>query len=282
MQVKRYGNLFILLSILVFVSTVILSYRMIQISATAYQADLKLNAQNMSGSGAAIQSTSKGTSSGTAASADGSGFAVSDDEQTWTAETKVNIFKSSYSEQDDNVTVMSENGDKVFAPGTENSYKFKVSNTGDTPLDYQVQAKAYYGDHEYTIPITVRLSDYKGNYLAGGAGSWVPVQDLEKVNETAVLGANHYAWYTLDWKWPYEEDDEYDTFIGNLAADEDISLTVVIRITAMQDSNPDATGGIPQTGDQIKLMLWISLAVLAFVTFVVLLVTKKKDRKGLK
>jgi hypothetical protein len=38
--------------------------------------------------------------------------------------------------------------------------------------------------------------------------------------------------YILQWRWPFDIDDEYDTMLGNLAVEEDISLTIVIRTTA--------------------------------------------------
>ena len=55
------------------------------------------------------------------------GFMVIDENDViWGTETEVEIFKVSYEDGEGNITVKSDNGEKVVAPGTENSYTFKL------------------------------------------------------------------------------------------------------------------------------------------------------------
>ena len=51
-----------------------------------------------------------------------SGFEVSSDDQVWGAKTDVEIFRASYENGEYQVTVKSENGDSLIAPGNENSF----------------------------------------------------------------------------------------------------------------------------------------------------------------
>ena len=49
------------------------------------------------------------------------GFEVSDEQTVWTTNTQVEIFRSYYENGEHIITVKSDDGDKLIAPGTENS-----------------------------------------------------------------------------------------------------------------------------------------------------------------
>ena len=103
------------------------------------------------------------------------GFEVSDDNTVWTTNTQVEIFKLSYENGEANITVQSSDGEKVFAPGTENSYTFKLKNTGNVALDYTVDIDAYFTPGETVIPITARVNRYDGKWLVGSGDSYVDI-----------------------------------------------------------------------------------------------------------
>lgn len=159
-------------------------------------------------------------------------FTVSDDKTVWGTNTQVDIFKTEYENGSHSIVVASSNGDKVVAPGTENSYTFKLKNNYVVPMDYTVTVKAYFTPDNIEIPVVCRLSRYDGHWVAGDAATWKSVPDFDGATDSAYLDVSSYVTYTLDWQWPFEGDDAIDTALGNLAATEDLTLTIEIITTA--------------------------------------------------
>ena len=212
------------------------------------------------------------------------GFMVIDEyDVIWGTETEVEIFKVSYEDGEGNVTVKSDNGEKVVAPGTENSYTFKLKNTGNVPVRYWLDIDAYITPGDNMIPIESRVNRYDGEWIVGGQKVWVDVPVLDAAEDTGTLGSGKYTYYTLDWRWPFESgNDEYDTFLGNLAADgEDITITIVIKTVATATDDPGRDDGItpPDTGDNSIISLWLALAVGSVVLIMILLIFLYKEKK---
>lgn len=212
------------------------------------------------------------------------GFMVIDENDViWGTETEVEIFKVSYENGEGNVTVKSDNGEKVVAPGTENSYTFKLKNTGNVPVRYWLDIDAYITPGDNMIPIESRVNRYDGEWIVGGQKVWVDVPVLDAAEDAGTLGSGKYTYYTLDWRWPFESgNDEYDTFLGNLAADgEDITITIVIKTVATATDDPGRDDGItpPDTGDNSIISLWIALAVGSVVLIMILLIFLYKEKK---
>ena len=210
------------------------------------------------------------------------GFEAGDDKTVWGTNTQVEIFSVSYVNGEQIITVKSDNGDKVIAPGTENSYTFKLKNTGNVALDYTVEIDAYFTPADITIPITGRLNRYDGKWVVGGKDEYANVPVLDTATDSATLGAGKYTYYTLDWLWPFESgDDELDTLLGNLATEQELTFTIVIKTTATESSNPYDDSGItpPQTGDNSNLTLWIVLAVSSFMMMLFLIFYQNKEKR---
>lgn len=210
------------------------------------------------------------------------GFEASDDQTVWSTNTQVEIFRISYENGEQVITVHSDDGDQVIAPGTENSYTFKLKNTGNVALDYSVAVDAYFTPVDIEIPITGRLNRYDGTWVVGGKDSYASVSGLDAAEDKATLGPGKYTYYTLDWLWPFEsENDEYDTMLGNLAVEQDLIFTIVIKTNATESSNPYDDSGItpPKTGDGMNLALWIVLMVSSFVMMLFLLFYQSRDKR---
>ncbi len=210
------------------------------------------------------------------------GFEVFDDNGVWHNETEIEIFSISYEDGAENITVNSSNGDAVIAPGTENSYTFKLKNTGQVCMDYTVSVEAFFTPEDVSIPVTTRLSRYDGHWVVGDQDVYEEVPELDGAQDSAKLGAGKYTYYTLDWVWPFESgDDEYDTLLGNTAVGQDLTFTIVIRSYATVSSDEDGRDGIgtPDTGDNSQVALMIAIAAFAFVMIIILLILKLKDRK---
>lgn len=210
------------------------------------------------------------------------GFQTSDNATVWTTDTKIEIFRMTYENGEQNITVQGLDGDNLIAPGTKSSYTFKLKNTGNVPIDYNVEMDAYFTPADIHIPVTGRLNRYDGEWLAGGADDFAAVPLLDAAEDDATLGAGKYTYYTLEWYWPYESgDDEHDTFLGDLAVGQDLVFTIAIKTWATESEDPDNDSGIspPQTGDSANLALWIALAVASFVIILLLFVWQKKERE---
>ena len=202
-------------------------------------------------------------------------FEVEDENTVWEGQTQVEIFRVSYENGEGKITVQSGKGDKVIAPGTSNDYAFTLKNTGKESLDYTLEMEAYFSNEEFAIPVVVRLLDYQGTYLLGDGDNYTDVLDLNQVNESGSLSAGYIAPYTLQWQWPFEGDDAYDTLLGNMAVDEDLTLTIVIRTVAEYGGE----GGMPPyTGDS-GMMVWAIVMVASFAGLLLILLLGKDKRE---
>lgn len=214
-----------------------------------------------------------------------SAFEASDEQKVWSTDTKVEIFRVSYVNGEQVITVNSDNGDKLIAPGTENSYTFKLKNNGDVALDYTVKVDAYFTPGDIEIPITGRINRYDSKWIAGNEEKYVNISALNAAEDKATLGAGKYTYYTLDWIWPFESgNDELDTMLGNLAVGQDLVFTVVITTEAEESSDPNINRGLilphsggPHTGDDSSLILWVIIAIVSFVLIFYPLIGKRRS-----
>ena len=84
--------------------------------------------------------------------------------------------------------------------------------------------------------------------------------------------------YIFSWQWPYESgNDEFDTMLGNLAVDEDVTLTIEINAVAMADEYAD--GGFA-TGDDTNIGMILTCAVGSFSVLVFLLALRRKEEEN--
>lgn len=207
------------------------------------------------------------------------GIEISDDQVVWGTNTEIEIFKISYENGQSEITVNSDNGDKLIAPGTSNSYTFKLKNTGDVDLDYTVSVDAYVTPGTVSIPVKARLNRYDGTWIVGDFNNYVEIPVLDTAEDQAILSENCFTYYTLDWVWPFESgNDDYDTYLGNLAVDEDLTLTIVINTTATATQDYYEHGiKVPNTGDDSMLGIWILLSTTSLFMLILLIYFKKKS-----
>lgn len=204
-------------------------------------------------------------------------FRTFDENTVWQGETDIEIFRLSYENGTGQVTVNSNNGDKLLAPGTDNSYSFTLENTGSHPVQFEMSMQAYFSDNEHPIPVVAKVSDHTGRYLCGSEASSADVLELNHVKDSGTLRAGYVMPYTLTWEWPFEVDDEYDTMLGNMAVEEDITLTIVIKTLASY--TPDGDDGIPKTGDTSGVGLAFGMMMASMAGLLILLLLPKRRRE---
>lgn len=206
-------------------------------------------------------------------------FSVEDGEKVWSTDTHVEMFKVSYVNGEEQITVNSENGNQIIAPGTDSKYTFKFKNTGDLAVDYDVTISGTMTPDSTTAPIEAKLYRYDNKWFVGEKAAFGDFSELASISDSATLGAGRYTYYTLEWQWPFESgDDEYDTFLGNMSVTEDVVFTITIKAVATESVDPYNTGGIliPKTGDSGNMILWIILFGCSLLMIALLLFGKRE------
>jgi len=209
------------------------------------------------------------------------GYDVSSDGKSWGTTTEIAVFRVYYENGERKVTVESSDGDKLIAPGTENSFVFKLKNTGKVPLDFDVDVDAYFTPKNLSAELEGRLSRYDGKWVVGDKDSYGRVVELDAAQDTSSLGVGRYAYYTLDWMWPFEGgNDALDTYIGTQAVEREITFTIRIKTTATISEDTDCRQGLlPKTGDNSNVVLWIAVAMAAFAMVVFLFYKREDDEE---
>lgn len=192
---------------------------------------------------------------------------------------EIHVFYAEY-DNDGKITVKSDFGDKVVAPGTENSYDLYVRNVGKVPIRYILEAESCItvdvNGKQTEIPIEASFYTPSSGYLLGGEESLEKLGKLDGVKDGSGLSPQHQAKYTLCWSWPFDGDDEFDTLLGNLAAEgEELTVKVAFNVTAAYD--PNAAGGSLMTGDSSNIGLWVALFIISTFTLIILLFLRKRE-----
>lgn len=157
------------------------------------------------------------------------GIDVEDDEQVWMAVSNIDLFDKSYTNSDGMLTVDSSNSENVIAPGTEKSYTFWIKNTGEVKMNYTVKLDCFFELEGYEIPVELRLKDANGTYILGDENTWVKsARDIVTYQNEVLV--NRYHSYTLDWRWAYEGNDEFDTLLGDYLENEKTKYNATILV----------------------------------------------------
>ncbi len=143
--------------------------------------------------------------------------------KVWTQVSQVDIFAPR-----DDTGVRLINGDKVIAPGASGQYLFRLHNPDSSSLKYWLKLS----ESEYRLPIKYRLlsgiSETDKSYV--GDGEWKRADEIV-INEKE-LSSGEYTYYTLQWKW-ISESDENDTEL----AKRQTRNYYIINITIDAESN---------------------------------------------
>ncbi len=121
------------------------------------------------------------------------GLIVYDNEKVWDNQ-RLNIFDNpAYS------------GDKKIAPGSHNSYTFKIKNKNSFAVTVDIE---FIEENAHNINMLFKLKN-DGNYLVGSEASYAEIAGKHISQITLTAGGEKT--YDLDWKWV---DSDNDTVVG--------------------------------------------------------------------
>lgn len=201
------------------------------------------------------------------------------EEDIWESGKEVTIFKANYVNGEGETTVVSQDGTKLIAPGTQSTYKFTMYNNGNIAVVYEIDLDFILkiGDkiqNEFIFPLKARLLIENGNYLIGDETEWVNVADATLSKHVSVLGARSYETFVLELLWEFDGgNDALDTMYGDASAEKGVKLTLGINTYAEEHIDPAATGGtrvdISEKSERIEQrVLWIIILLLSAIIIV--------------
>ena len=201
------------------------------------------------------------------------------EEDIWESGKEVTIFKTNYVNGEGETTVVSQDGTKLIAPGTQSTYKFTMYNNGNIAVVYEIDLDFILkiGDkiqNEFIFPLKARLLIENGNYLIGDETEWVNVADATLSKHVSVLGARSYETFVLELLWEFDGgNDALDTMYGDLSVEKGVTLTLGINTYAEEHIDPAATGGtrvdISEKSESIEQrVLWIIILLLSAIIIV--------------
>lgn len=175
----------------------------------------------------------------------------------WRTDTRVQIFRVAYENEEQQITVAGSDGSRVIAPGTANDYTFALYNNINDFVDYKliVDTEVEGLDDITKLPVEMRIKGING-WVIGDDTTWVPAHEVQQVEDVGVSPYRVSALYTLEWRWPFEHDvdgdgditdgDALDTWLGNQA--EDITFTINLKTIAVYHYDDDDEGDIEIDG----------------------------------
>lgn len=163
-------------------------------------------------------------------------------------------------------------GKPVIAPMSSGEYAFTVKNSARFPLKYTLQIS---DENEAGVPMEYRLKQ-GGTYIAGSESEWLEVSALSETTDE--LPHESEAVYTLEWRWP-DDNNDVDTSAG-IAAQDGAKYLLNFRIAAEQNGEPVGPvdpGKPPQTGGTFNLSLWLALAVSSAILMILFIPMKRRN-----
>ncbi len=202
-------------------------------------------------------------------------------ELTWDSATSIrpdgaaelNLFSAEY-----DGSVRAENGDRVFAPGTDEAIYVRLKNEVAGAISYT--AVLYELREDERLPVVAELS---GADFSPADGYTLPegVQEEDVIRAvTGTVKGGSLQDLDVNWVWNFEESelrDGVDTTLGNL---DGLPTATVGLYIVVEDGNSYVTPEIPDTGDHSYFYLYLALMLLSFLLLLILLLYRRREAKG--
>ena len=147
---------------------------------------------------------------------------------------EIELFRIEYSNELEQITVQGANADNVVAPGTVVHYELRLRNNDDVVIDFIMAPTVEYLTDDW-VPVEFKIMDDYGNYVVGDEDTWVSAGDMNELVHKGQVHPNEVFTYHISWQWAFERgenEDEYDTFLGN----QDGAIVPGVRVAVLTES----------------------------------------------
>lgn len=161
------------------------------------------------------------------------------------------------------------NGDLVVAPGTEGHNIIRLKNDCERTITYTTVL--YCIRTSQVLPVEVAL---EGDGFADTQAYQLPYQVEPEHVVRAVTGelqTDRIQDFDIAWLWEFyesQQQNEIDTLLGNAGESEQITVGLYIIV---EDEGEIRDPSIPQTGDENRLAMYLTLMGISFCALVLLL-----------
>ena len=171
-----------------------------------------------------------------------------------------NLFSSQYANHEGTITVKSDSGTTIIAPGTSNNSTFTLTNNSAATMSATIIfGSPFSSTVSADFPLQIKLKDSAGNYVLGSDTSWESIAKLEGATITDTFEANETKTYEIPWQWPYDSgNDAVDTKYGKLAAEGAEAPQININFDISEYEITAATGDNSQNILAIAIILGIT------------------------
>lgn len=173
-------------------------------------------------------------------------FTAFDEDKIWSTSETINLFEHN----DPNVgSDGTGSAAHVIAPGTRNNYIFCLENDQRFNVKYHLELIAE-DNNDTPLPVYVNIVGPDGRPLTGGNAFML--SKLPVILHDGILKGYQYVNFTINWAWGFENgSDEYDTMLGNMAADKELACGFHINVVAEQ-TDEDETSRPEQSSGEIS------------------------------
>ena len=188
------------------------------------------------------------------------------------------IFSAEYEDESGFKLMASNNGDLIIGPGASTEYDIRIKNDDDVALDYTFKPVVDIVVPEgQKLPLRMKLISHEGEYLIGDKKTWGTFEDFANLtNYKATIPEGEVHKYTLEWEWPYDEDDERDTIFGNMPEGE-VSVSVGMNLHAETNLSAAANGTWLDYGVErfLILMIFFILLLIAIILLIISIIRRQ-------
>ena len=152
----------------------------------------------------------------------------------------IELFRIEYENSSGEITVQGVNADNVVAPGTTVGYDVRLRNNDDVIIDFLMTPTVEFLSAD-EVPVEFRVMDDYGNYILGGEDAWASAGDMNAVAHKGSIHPGEVFTYHVQWRWIFEvsdEQDAYDTYLGNVDGEVLPGVTVGIETQAAASAKP--------------------------------------------
>jgi len=202
---------------------------------------------------------------------------------------EIELFRIEYANEHDQITVRGVNADNVVAPGTTVNYELRLRNNDEVVIDFVMCPAVEFLTNDW-VPVEFKVIDEYGNYVVGDEDEWASAGDMNELEHFGEVHPGEVYTYHISWHWAFERgenEDEYDTYLGNLGGE----VAPGVRVGIVTESSASAVEPIT-TSHMMHLLgegfgccwccylVWILLIICLVLLIIIWRQRRKLNRQG--